>query len=64
MSTPREEIDREIAHLRALASQLTDQRTLEGINDLIVDLEVEKAALSDENSPQLAKKNGPSSGGS
>lgn len=47
MSTRRDEIDVEIEHLRKLARQLTDQRTLEGIKDLIADLEAEKAALSD-----------------
>jgi len=47
MSTRRDEIDAEIEHLRKLAGQLTDQRTLESIKDLIADLEAEKAALSD-----------------
>ena len=48
MNTRREEIDNEIAHLRKVASQLVDQQTLDGINDLIADLEAEKAALSDD----------------
>jgi hypothetical protein len=47
MSTRRDEIDAEIEHLRKLASQLTDQRTLEGIKGLIADLEGEKATLSE-----------------
>lgn len=33
----------EIAHLRRLESQLTDQKTLDGITDLIADLEAGKA---------------------
>jgi hypothetical protein len=48
MSTRREKIDKEITHLRKLATQLTDQRTLDGIKGLIADLEAEKAMLSDE----------------
>jgi hypothetical protein len=59
MSTRREEIDREISHLRALASQLTDQQTLEGINDLIADLEAEKTALSDEKQSTACEKERP-----
>jgi len=45
MSTRRDEIDEELRHLRNLASQLTDRRTLDGIEALIVSLEAEKAAL-------------------
>jgi hypothetical protein len=48
MTTRRAEIDEEVTHLRKLASQVTDQRTPEGIRDLIADLEAEKAALSDQ----------------
>jgi hypothetical protein len=47
MSKRSDEIDGEIAHLRKLESQLTDQRIVDGIKDLIADLEAEKAALSD-----------------
>jgi hypothetical protein len=44
------EIDEEIRHLSKLASQLTDQKTLDGILTLIADLEAEKAGLhSNEN---------------
>lgn len=45
MSTRRDEIDRELRHLRKLASQLTDQRTLDAIENLIANLEAEKTAL-------------------
>jgi hypothetical protein len=45
MSTRREQIDEEIRHLRVLESQMTDQKTIEGIKDLIADLEEEKAAI-------------------
>lgn len=45
MSTRRDDIDEEVRHLRNLASQLTDQTTLKGIEALIADLEAEKAAL-------------------
>lgn len=48
MNTRSNEIDEEVRRLRKLASQVTDQRTLEGIKGLIANLEVEKAALSDE----------------
>lgn len=48
MSTRREEIDKEIAHLRKLASQVLDQRALESIQNQIVDLETERIALSEE----------------
>ena len=48
MTTQREEIDKEIAHLRTLESQVIDQRTLEGIAGLITDLEAAKSALPDE----------------
>jgi hypothetical protein len=47
MSNRRDEIDEELGHLKRLASQMTDQRTLDGLKDLIADLEAEKAALSD-----------------
>ena len=46
MSTRRDEIDAELTPAVKLAGQLTDQRTLESIKDLITDLEAEKAALS------------------
>jgi hypothetical protein len=49
MSDRREKIDEELRHLRRLATQLTDQRTLDGITSLVADLEAEKAALSDKN---------------
>lgn len=45
MSERRDQIDEELMYLRKLASQLTDQQTLDGIKVLIVDLEAEKAAL-------------------
>jgi hypothetical protein len=48
MITRREEIDKEIARLIMLESQVLDHQTLEGIAGLIADLEAEKAALSDE----------------
>ena len=48
MSTRRDEIDKEVTHLRRLESQLIDQKTLDGIRDLITDLEAEKSALADE----------------
>lgn len=41
----RDDMDEELRNLRNLASQLTDQTTLEGIEALIVDIEAEKAAL-------------------
>ena len=47
MSTRREEIDKEITHLRKLASQLLDQRALDSIKSLITDLEAERAAFSE-----------------
>ena len=46
--TRRDEIEQEIAQLRKLADQLTDEKTLERIANLITDLEAEKAALADE----------------
>jgi hypothetical protein len=45
--TRRDEIEQEIAQLRKLADQLTDEKTLERIANLITDLEAEKAALAD-----------------
>lgn len=45
MSSRRHEIEEEIRHLSRLASQLTDQQTLDGIKHLIADLETEKAEL-------------------
>ena len=45
MRNRRDEIDGEIRHLSWLVSQLTDQRTIDGIKVLITDLEAEKAAL-------------------
>jgi hypothetical protein len=45
MGTRCDEIDLEIRHLRKLATQLTDQQTLDGIKTLIARLEVEKAEL-------------------
>jgi hypothetical protein len=48
MDNRRDEIDEEVRHLRKLANQLTDQKTLEGIRLLIADLEVEKTALDKE----------------
>jgi hypothetical protein len=48
MITRHEEIDKEIARLKMLQSQVIDQRTLEGIAGMIADLEAEKAALADE----------------
>jgi len=48
MMTRLAEIDQEIRQLKALADQLTDQKTLEGLANLIADLEAEKAALADE----------------
>lgn len=45
MSTRRDEIDQGLRHLRKLASQLTDQRTLDAIENLIANLEAEKTAL-------------------
>lgn len=45
MSERRDEIDKEITHLRRLESQLTDQRTLDGIKAMISDLETEKVKL-------------------
>jgi hypothetical protein len=47
MSKRSDEIDGEIEQLRKLESQLTDQKIIDGIKDLIADLEIEKAALSD-----------------
>jgi hypothetical protein len=44
MSNRRDEINEEVRHLRWLESQLTDQKTLDGIKALIADLEDEKAA--------------------
>jgi hypothetical protein len=43
MSNRRDEINEEVRHLRRLESQLTDQKTLDGIKALIADLEDEKA---------------------
>lgn len=48
MTTRREEIDKELAHLAWLESHLTDKRTLDGIKELIANLEAEKAAPPDE----------------
>ena len=45
MSNRRDEIDEEIRHLRQLEGHMTDQKTLDGIKDLIADLEGEKSAL-------------------
>lgn len=45
MSTRREEIDKEITHLKKLASQLLDQRALDSIKNLIADLEAERVAF-------------------
>ncbi|HZR72631.1 hypothetical protein [Bradyrhizobium sp.] len=39
------DIEEEIRHLHVLESQLTDQKTLDGIKALIADLEAEKAEL-------------------
>jgi hypothetical protein len=47
MTTRRDEIDEEIALLRKLAAHLTEGRTLDGVRDLIAELEAEQAALSD-----------------
>jgi hypothetical protein len=51
------QIDRKIEHLRTLALRLSDQQTLNGIADLIAELEAKKLALH----PQ--QKNGPGTGG-
>jgi hypothetical protein len=45
MGTCRDEIDEELKRLRRLASQLTDQRTLDGIEVLIADLEAKEVEL-------------------
>jgi hypothetical protein len=45
MCAPCNEIDEEIRRLRKLASQLTDQKTLDDIVTLIADLEAERAGL-------------------
>lgn len=45
MSTRRDKIDEELRHLRMLASQFTDQQTLDGIKALTTSLEAERAAL-------------------
>jgi hypothetical protein len=42
------EIDEKIAHYLRLSSRLTDQPTVDGINDLIERMKVEKAALHPE----------------
>jgi hypothetical protein len=44
MSKRDDEIDEELQHLRRLESQMTDQKTLDGIKALIGDLLAEKAA--------------------
>jgi hypothetical protein len=40
-----EEIDKKIVHYRRISSSITDQFTIDGIKDLIVRLEAQKAAL-------------------
>jgi hypothetical protein len=45
MGTWRDEIDEELKRLRRLASQLTDQRTLDGIEVLIADLVAKEVEL-------------------
>ena len=50
------QIDRKIERLRTLALRLSDQQTLNGIADLIAELEAKKLALH----PQ--QKNGPGTG--
>jgi hypothetical protein len=42
------EIDRRIEHLRVLASQLMDQRALDGITSIVADLEAQRFALHPE----------------
>ena len=39
------EIDDRIKHYRDIASRITDQRTVDGIKKLIVDLQAKKTAL-------------------
>ena len=39
------QIDRKIEHLRTLALRVSDQQTLNGIADLIAELEAKKVAL-------------------
>jgi hypothetical protein len=51
MSNRRDEINEEVRHLRRLESQLTDQKTLDGIKALIADLEDEKAARHHDGKP-------------
>ena len=50
-------IDRKIEHLRTLALRVSDQQTLNGIADLIAELEAKKLALHSQ------QKNGPGTGG-
>lgn len=42
------EIDKKINHYRQLGSSISDQRTNDGINDLVEKLKAEKAALHPE----------------
>jgi hypothetical protein len=42
------ELDSKIEHYRALASRITDQPTLDGINHLIERMQAQKAALHPE----------------
>jgi hypothetical protein len=46
-----DEIDKKIAHYRTLSSRVTDTLTLEGLQQLVDKLEVEKKALH----PELQK---------
>ena len=41
----RDEIDEELVQLRKLVDRLTDSRIIEGVKNLIADLEAEKATL-------------------
>lgn len=40
-----EKIDAKIKRLRDIAARMTDQQTLDGIEQLVADLEAQKAAL-------------------
>lgn len=45
MSSRRDDLEEELLHLKNLERLITTQKTLEGLKELIADLEAEKAEL-------------------